>query len=556
MRLALRHRFQSASALIAMIVLIGCGQDDNTAPAADRYPFQVRPRPSQTVPPDIIKLVPRSASGLVVAPEPRRLQAELARIAKAIAPGLDKLIDVVPLVSNFGLRPRDLDLGRPGAIVLLTMPMFGGSLPMFALPVKDAAEAADLVEGQATVSGQYLAIGIGEAPKLARKPSTLADAFPAGDLGIRLNLLRVLQPLRQMISEALDPASLLELQGGPDINPTALQQLSVVLGGLKGLLGTARTLDISASFQDGAVDLDFKLGVAKGGSWDQGTAQPSGEIVHFARSLPILDPSILVLSTPVWSKWMDAFRGAYQAEADRMDPAQRQAFADIVNRSKAIYDMLKVGMAGAVKLRATGVDAPAIFASNTPQPLVEQFHLLCEQLDSGSVASPPKTEQGAPAVTTRIVTIQEADLSAAAKGLQLPEALADQVSDALVASLANKPLELAIGVDQGRVGVLAGGAVAAAAQMFSSLRADQASETGLLAEVLPRLHATPEFLIACDVAQTLRDLRSYLGEAAGQALPIPPDGEPIFVWLAVSSSGRHYEAQLHVDLVKLLALFE
>jgi len=510
----------------------------------------------QVVHPDIVKLVPRSASGLVVVRAPNQLQTEIAHIAGSIAPGLDKLVDVVPMVSNFGLRPRDLDLEQPGAIILLTMPMFGGSLPMFALPVKNAEDAADLVEAQAIVSGQYLAIGIGEAPKLARKPSVLVKDFPAGDVAIRLDLLKVLQPLRTMIAEALNPEALLSQEGGPEVNATALHQAAIVLDGVKGLLGTGRTLDVSASLQGGSVDLDLKLEVAKGGSWDLGSARPSGELVHFARSLPVENPSIVMLSTPVWSKWMDAFRDAYQAEADRMDPADRQAFAAIVNRSKALYDMLKVGMAGAIKLHAKGIDAAAIFGSDTPQPLVEQFHLLCEQLDPGSVARSADAQGSSPAVTARTVTIKEADLSAAAQGLQLPDAFAEQLSGALKTALADKPIDLAVGVEGDRMGILTGGVTAAASRMFDSLRAGQARETGLLAEVLPHLHATPEFLIACDVAQTLRDLRSHLGEAAGQTLPTPPDEGPILVWLAVSSRGRRYEAQLHVDLVKLLALFE
>ncbi|MEE2886864.1 MAG: hypothetical protein VX951_05485 [Planctomycetota bacterium] len=555
MRFARTHELLSTSGMLVALALSGCSDDPETAAANEQYPFATAPRTQQTVHPDIVKLIPRTASGLIHVPTPEQLRSKLTPIAKSIAPGLDKLIDIVPMVSQFGLRPRDLDLQRPGAVVLLTLPMVGGSLPMLVLPVKNAEDAADLVEGKATVSGQHLAIGIGEAPKLARKPSPLADAFPSGDIAIRLNLLRALQPFRELINKSLSPESLAKQDGDVTLDAASLQQMVVVLDGIKGLLGTARILDIAASLDQGSVDLDITLEVAKGSSWDQGSTMPSGELVHFARSLPVEDSSIVVLSTPVWSKWMNAFQGVYQDQANRMKPAQGQAFAGMVNHTKRIYDMLDVGVAAALKFGSDGLRAAAIFASDTPQSLVEQFSLICDQLDPQSTATPIDTKTGSASLTQRSVTVNPKDLVGFAESLQLPANVGQSFASVLSKLLGDQQLDLAVGVEGKRLGILCGNTTHASTTMFDALRSGGDTTTGLLAGVLSRLHATPQLLFACDVRQTLRDIRPSLTEELQKDFPIVSEGDPVVVWFSMSSSGRRYEVQLHVDLTELLALF-
>lgn len=556
MRFATAFGFLSTSGIAITLALVGCGEEAETEAVNERYSFTAAPRMQQTVHPDIVNLIPRTASGLIHVRTPERLHTELARIAKSIAPGLDKLIDIVPMISKFGLRPRDLDLQRPGAIVLLTIPMLGGSLPMMVLPVKNAEDAADLVEGEATISGRYLAIGIGETPRLARKPSPLADSFPSGDIAVRVHLLRALNPFRAAINELLDPESLAKQNSEVKLDTASLQQMAVILEGVKGLLGTARILDVGVSFNEGAIDLDITLDVARGSSWDQGNTRPSGELVHFARSLPVQAPSIVVLSTPVWSKWMAMFQGVYQDKANRMTPAQGQEFTAMVNRTKAIYDMLDVGVAAAFKFGADGLQAAAILASDTPQPLVEQFSLICDQLDPQSTATPLDTRSGSASVTQRSVTVNPKDLVTFAESLQLPANVGQSFASVLSNLLGDQQLDLAVGVEGKRLGILCGDTTHTSATMFDALRSAGDTTTGLLAGVLSRLHATPKLLIACDVRQTLRDIRPSLTEELRKDFPIVSEGDPVVVWFSMSSSGRRYEVQLHVDLTELLALFK
>ena len=90
------------------------------------------------------------------------------------------------------------------------------------------------------------------------------------------------------------------------------------MDGLKGLLATARILDVGVELQAGALDLDVVLQVAKGSSWDLREAQPDAELVHLARALALEDASVVFLSTPVWSQWMDAYQPFYQDMAEQL----------------------------------------------------------------------------------------------------------------------------------------------------------------------------------------------------------------------------------------------
>lgn len=535
--------FSSISGLVMALALAGCSDDAGTTITPQKYPFATAPRPQQTIHQDIVKLIPRTASGLIHIRGPERLRSELAKIAKSIAPGLDKSIDIIPMIGKLGLRPRDLDLQRPGAVVLLTMPMIGGFFPMFALPVKDVEDAADLVEGEPTISGDYLGVSlVGEAPKLARKPSPLADAFPDGDLTIRLSLLKFLKPLRQQIHTVLDPEYFAKQQPDVELDADTLESMRVVLNGVKGLLGTARLLDLGISLEGGGIDLDLVLEVAKGSSWDQAGVQADGELAHLAQALPIENASLVFLSTPVWSNWMKSFQSVYQQMVDRMAPADGQAYASMLNRTKAIYDLLEVGIAGAVKFDPKGLRAAAVFASTSPQAMVEQFILLCDELDPSSAASAPKTAPGSPSRTFRTIRM---DADARTK-------LAGTYSGLL----GERPLGLVMAVEGRRIGVFCGNPNAASTKTFDALRSEKPVAKGLLADILPRLHATPELLIACDVRQTLRDIRECLSEELKAQVPDVPKGDPVMVWLALSSGGTQYEVQLHIDLAELIVLFK
>ncbi len=545
-----------ASAGVVICLALGaCGEDASTAKRAAAFAFANRPRVSQTIHEDIVKLIPRNASRLIHVRTPERLQTELARIAKSIAPGFDKFVDIVPLIARLGLRPRDLDLQRPGAIVLLAMPMIGGSFPMFALPMRDVEDAADLVEGEATISGEYLAIGISGPPKLARKRSPLADDFPAGDVAVRLSLLKVLQPFREAIQKYLNPEFFAKQRSEVKPDRSSLESMRIVLDGVKGLLGTARVLDVGAGIEAGAIDLDVILEVAKGSTWDQGNSRPTGELVHLARCLPIKDASVVLLSTPVWSKWMDSFRSVYQDMANRMAAGEGQAFAAMVNRTKAIYDQVQVGVAAAFRCGPGGARAAIALGSDTPQALVEQFTLLCNELDPAGAATAAETTAGPPSITRRSITVAPEQLQAISADPRLTEDARQLVDGVLAGLLGKGQLDLAMAIEDQRAGIFWGDPEAAATEMFTALRSDQPATSGLLATILPKLHAAPELLIACDVRQTLRDLRASMSEDARIKLPEVADGDPVLVWLALSSSGTRYEIQVHVDVVELIGLF-
>ena len=123
------------------------------------------------------------------------------------------------------------------------------------------------------------------------------------------------------------------------------------------------------------------------------------------------------------------------------------------------------------------------------------------------------------------------------------------------AALGTGKRDIAVGIVDQKVGFFCGAIDTTAKATFAAVRSKTAQPGKLLAQILPKLHAAPELLIACDVRQTLRDLRAALPKEARQSLPDVSTGDPVLVWAALSSGGTRYELQLHADIVPLMAMF-
>jgi hypothetical protein len=551
------RRFSLSLGLLVAAVSFGCGKDEPAAPTVGAA--GVVPKAAED---DVAKLVPADAAVLLYAPSLERLESKVRAVVLSVDPAAAAHVSLDALLDDSGAPPfvrQNLDRTRPIAVAV-SFPA-GSDEPVFTIvaPTKELAVVVREVENMGlakpATSGSYVAVTPPGMPQPAARGGAIAEKVPAGDLGVRVDVARIVARYRNEIDGALAQVTgrMSDAPGMPADGGFAGMARSIGET-IASAVESAEWLDLALTVEGTRVGVGAELRVKAGSVLDGkvGASEVAGLAGHLPKDYPVM-----ALATVDLAEMMGFFEKFVDAALSMFPEEQRSALLAQTRASVEAYRLLDREHAFGMGFGPGGMEGVSLSRAKDAQGYVAKSRetaraFLSQAADFGMTVEelPPKTIEGVEASGLRMRFDFEKMMASAGGGRDMPPGAMDQAQGMMQMFFGAEGLQTHYAAVDGKVLSVLGASDAVGQAVAAAKRGGK--PPALLAESLRRAGGKPAFLLHVDVralaSQILDVVRRMMPPEQAQNFPTVPAGDPAVLLVHASGEGRTYRVGLSADV--------
>ena len=505
-------------------------------------------------------LVPSGTVAFVQSPSLERAAACVGRLAAAFEPAQAPKMDAAMLMAMSEI-PGDaatVDTARPVGVCLVMPEGASSPLPVFLVPVRDAAAYTKSVEQpnspmKVVAKGGYACVGLGQPPELPSAPAAIAKGLLPGELSVRIDLARLIEQFHDSIDEGLNEVESASAGAGAAVaGLDTSKMMGAYVEFLRDAVDSMETLDLGLSLDGDDVELGFALVNSEGSTLASfGSKEKTG--LRALAPLLDMDSGMSMLMGMDGADLMKHFMPLFESLPAAYPEPFRPAMQALFSRMNELYGFMGTAQAGSMDFTETGIRYRLYSRGGDPAKLLQAYRSIAGSLPGCSATDVAQREVAGVKVDGALFKIDPAMFTKLAGEKDKPDAKAPEL-EKMMAKLFGKDGLLIQAASKDGTGLVVIGGDDAYLNASLARISGKGAQPAFLGRALTQVgDLNPCMIVRYDLGRMMAGMKDIMAELMpGEVAAIPSLALATTFWGGVD--GRVWRGALELNLAEIAAL--